>query len=121
MISAHKKYIFVLSLFLLVLGVGGFIQQPILGIFGVNIYQNILHIVAGLIGLGFSFKLPAVFIKWFGWLSLAFGVVGFIPFTDVLLRRAFGANISISWLHIALGIVSILVGYSAMEKPNHEQ
>lgn len=113
--SVQKTYAIVVGLVLLLLGIWGFFQYPVLGIFGVNTYQNILHIVVGVLGLWIGMKNPKGFNLWLGWIALAAGILGFIPGADALLDQIFAINSQISWLHIAVGIVSLLVGYAVKE------
>ncbi len=114
--AVQKTYAIVVGLVLLLLGIWGFLSDGlILGIFGVNTYQNVLHIVVGVLGLWIGMKNPKGFNLWLGWIALAVGILGFIPAADELLASILGINPAISWLHIAVGIVSLLVGYAVKE------
>jgi len=115
--AVQKTYAIVLGIVLLLLGIWGFIpgQAPILGIFGVNTAQNILHLAGGVLGLWLGMKNPKGFNLWLGWIALAGGILGFIPVASDLLVRIFDINSRISWLHIAVGVVSLLVGYAVKE------
>lgn len=112
---AQSDYVFVIGVVLFIFGVWGFFQDPIFGIFGAGVYLNLLHIFSGILGLGLSLKKPRAYSLWLGWLILAVGVLGFIPLADILLAQVLGINTAMSWLHIAIGIVSLLGGYAIRE------
>ncbi|MBI4154835.1 DUF4383 domain-containing protein [Candidatus Woesearchaeota archaeon] len=111
--AMQKTYANVLGVVLLVLGVWGFIQKPlILSLFGINVYQNILHLIGGALGVWKSGK---TFNLWLGWIALIVGILGYVPRASDLLVQIFGINTTISVLHIVVGIVSLGVAYGVKE------
>lgn len=114
--AVQKTYAIVVGIVLLVLGIWGFFTDGmILGIFGVNAAQNVLHLIGGALGLWLGMKSPKGFNLWLGWIALVVGILGFIPGAVDLLEQYLGVNTAISWLHIAVGIVSLLVAYAVKE------
>ena len=86
----------------------------ILGIFGVNMAQSVLHVIAGLFGLyvgikGEGPKYNAIL----GWIALVVAVLGFIPGTNTLLLSLLNINMATTFLHVAIGIISLGVYYGA--------
>jgi len=110
--DVQKTYANVLGVVLLLVGVVGFFNNPILGLFGVNTAQNLLHLVGGVLGLWLGGK---NFNKWTGLLALLVGVLWFLPVTGDLLASLFGINTEISVLHLLIGVVSLGVTYGVKE------
>ena len=108
----------VIGVVLVLLGLVGFVMQPlILGIFGVNLYQNILHLVGGAIVIWFAYQGSGKTTNmWVGIIALVVGILWFAEALDGgLLNLIFGINAAISYLHIAVGVVSLGVAYGVKE------
>ncbi|MBI3035001.1 DUF4383 domain-containing protein [Candidatus Woesearchaeota archaeon] len=106
----------VIGAVLVLLGLVGFVNNPILGLFGVNAAQNILHLVGGGLGIWLATKGSGkAFNMWAGVVALVVGVLGLVPGVSGLLASIFGINAAISYLHIAVGIVSLGVAYGVKE------
>jgi hypothetical protein len=98
---------------LVLLGLVGFFSKPILGLFGVNTAQNVLHLVGGALGLWLASKGSGkAFNQWLGYIALVVGVLGFVPVAKDLLISIFAINTAISGLHVAVGVVSLGVAYA---------
>ncbi|MBI1935564.1 DUF4383 domain-containing protein [Candidatus Woesearchaeota archaeon] len=114
--DVQKTYAMVIGVVLVLLGLVGFFQVPILGIFGVNLAQNILHLVGGALILWLASKGSAKPTNmWVGIIALVVGVLWFIPGASGLLASIFAINAEISYLHIAVGVVSLGVAYGVKE------
>jgi hypothetical protein len=113
--AAQKTYALVLGIVLAVVGIWGFFSSSILGIFGVNTTQSVLHIIAGLFGIyvGTKGEGPG-YNATIGWIGIILAVLGFIPATATLLASLLNINTATTWLHLVIGIVSLLV-YFAVE------
>ena len=110
--DVQKTYAMVIGAVLVLLGLVGFIQAPVLGVFGVNIAQNVLHLVGGALGLWLATKGSGkAFNQWLGYIALVVGVLGFVPVASDLLESIFAINAAISGLHVAVGIVALAVAY----------
>ena len=107
----------VIGVVLVLLGIIGFVNNPILGIFGVNIYQDLLHLVGGALILWLAMKGSAKPTNmWTGIIALVVGILWFAEGLDGgLLNTVFGINAAISYLHIAVGIVSLAVAFAVKE------
>ena len=114
MANVQKTFALIVGIVLGILGIWGLFvgTNNILG-FGVNYFQTILHLIAGGFGIyvgtkgeGKGFNLSI------GWIGLILGILGFIPGTDSLLASWFNINSAISWLHIVVGVVALIVAYT---------
>ena len=110
--DVQKTYAMVIGAVLVLLGLVGFVNAPILGIFGVNLAQNLLHLVGGGIIIWQAGKKTNM---WTGIIALVVGVLWFVPGASGLLASIFAINAAISYLHIAVGIVSLGVAYGVKE------
>jgi len=117
--DVQKTYAMVIGAVLALLGLVGFVNNPILGIFGVNVAQDVLHLVGGALILWLASKGSAKPTNmWTGVIALAAGVLWFVPGTGGnagLLAGIFGINAAISYLHVAVGVVSLGVSYGVKE------
>ena len=114
--DVQKTYAMVIGVVLVLLGLVGFVNNPILGIFGVNIAQDLLHLVGGALILWLAMQGSAKATNmWTGIIALVVGILWFIPGADSLLVSIFGINAAISYLHVAVGVVSLGVAYGVKE------
>ncbi|MEK6848287.1 MAG: DUF4383 domain-containing protein [Nanoarchaeota archaeon] len=109
----QKTVAIVFGVVLLILGVWGFIQAPILSLFGVNTLQNIVHLVGGVLGIWLGMNGGKGFNLWTGWIALVLGILGFIPGISGILAGLLGINTAISVLHVVVGVVLLVVAYKA--------
>ena len=117
--DVQKTYAMVIGAVLVLLGLVGFVNKPILGLFGVNAAQNVLHLVGGALGLWLATKGSGkAFNMWTGIIALVVGVLWFIPAiggAGGLLDSIFAINANISYLHVAVGVVSLGVAYGVKQ------
>jgi hypothetical protein len=90
-------------------GILGFFQNPVLGIFGVNLYSNIIHLLGGAIVFWKAGKQTNMIL---GWFALVVGVIGFVPYLSAI-TDFLGFNTAFHILHIVIGVVSLAVAYMA--------
>ena len=116
--DVQKTYAMVIGAVLVLLGLVGFVQAPVLGTFGVNTAQNVLHLAGGAVILWFAYKGSAKPTNmWTGIAALVVGVLWFAEGLDGgLLAKIFGINAAISYLHLAVGVVSLGVAYGVKEE-----
>src|SRR3989338_6913187 len=102
--DVQKTYAMVLGAVLVLLGLVGSVNSPVLGLFGVNTAQNLLHLVGGAAVLWFGYKGAGKATNmWLGIFALVAGVLGLIPGANALLAQLFGINTAITYLHLAVG------------------
>ncbi len=114
--GVQKTYALILGIVLGLVGVWGFFTESILNIFGVNVLQSILHVIAGIFGIYVGTKgMGRGFNSTIGWLGIILGVLGFIPGISDLLMSLLNINMATTWLHLAIGVVSLAVTYGVKE------
>ena len=114
--SIQKVYAMVVGAVLVLLGLLGFVQAPILGIFGVNMAQNILHLVGGALGLWLGYSGSGKnYNMGLGIVAAVVAVLGLVPPTATLLESIFAINPAITWLHAGVAVVSLGVAFGVKE------
>lgn len=113
--NTQKTFALVLGVVLVLVGILGFVNNPLVGdegFFGTNTFQDILHIVAGLIGVWVGTKgMGPGYNMSLGWIGVVLGVLGFIPVVSDLLLTYLNINTEISVLHVVLGVIALVVYY----------
>src|SRR5688500_2331470 len=111
----------IIGIIFLVVGLLGFIPNPVVGnshdaIFHADTVHNMVHIISGVLFLIVSFAAPAragLFLKVFDIVYLLLGIVGLVTIGDSGMIRLLGflpVNDADNYLHIGLGIVIFLAG-----------
>lgn len=96
-------------------GVIGFFNDPIFGIFAVDIAHNLLFVIFGLAAIAGSFQEDRGaenFAKGLGWVFVVLGILGFLWPAGRQLLWIFQYNTADSVLHLGIGIVSLIIGYA---------
>jgi hypothetical protein len=110
--GTQKTYALVLGIVALVIGIWGFFTSSILNIFGVNALQSVVHVIAGIFGIyvGTKGEGPG-FNGSLGWVSLVLAILGFVA--SGFMASFLGVNTATTWLHLVVGVVSLIVFYGA--------
>ncbi len=107
----------VLGAVLTVVGVAGFVTGSPLLIFEVDPLHNTIHLVSGLIGLYAASKgeaLSSKFLVIFGLIYAAVTLLGFLMDGDIV--GLMHVNQADNYLHLAIAVVALLVGFSSKKK-----
>ena len=114
-----KKLALVFGIVFVIVGILGFIPNPIVGMTGfflTDAVHNIVHLLVGIILLVISLKAAAksaVALKVFGIIYLVLAIIGFFSGSTILgLVAINGAD---NWLHLVLGIVIAAAGFMAKD------
>lgn len=112
-----KKVALVFGAVFILVGILGFIPNPIVGmgaIFDTNHLHDAVHLLFGIILLAIALKVPAKSAKWLkivGVIYLLIALLGFVlvPSGGLLLGFV-ETNHADHWLHIVLGVILLGVG-----------
>lgn len=114
--GVKKTYSLVLGIVLGVVGIWGLFSNMLLGVFGVNILQSILHLIAAAFGIYCGTKSNGkMYVMVIGWIGLALGILGFIPGVNDLFLSLLNINLATTVLHLVIGVVSLGVYYLVKE------
>jgi Domain of unknown function (DUF4383) len=103
----------------LLIGILGFVpalapNEMLLNIFHVNAAHNVVHLLTGVVALlaGMAGVGAAkTFFKIFGVVYGLVAVLGFVV-GDGLLLGLISNNMAVTWLHVAIAVVSLIIGFA---------
>ncbi len=112
--STVSKWVMTLGIIFIIVGIWGFIQNPILGIFLVGVSHNWVHLITGILAVIFASQgevSAKQFSKVFGVLYGLLTIYGFFVPGDIY----FGflrANNADDWLHLVFAVIFLYLGFS---------
>jgi hypothetical protein len=106
---------------LIIVGALGFIANPLVGMTGyfhANGAHNVVHIVLGLVLVlaAKSAEKGALWLKVVGVVAVLVAILGFMSTTGTILGFI-ETNAAANWLHLVLGVVFFLSGFSGGKAP----
>jgi hypothetical protein len=104
---------YVFGAVLAVVGLWGFVQNPVLGIFGANTLHSIVHLVSGVALLGIAAwwaESSALGLKIFGVVYAVVAVLGFVMGGETILGLI-DNSLADNILHTALALVFLWAGF----------
>lgn len=106
-----------LGILFLLIGILGFFTNNVLGIFSTNLYLSIIHIITGIFGIYSSIKgFGTDYNIIIGWVFVLLGVFGLIPGIGDVMVNLLGINITMSILHLIIGIFCVVVYFGFGEE-----
>lgn len=105
-----KNLLYVLGVVFVLIGLLGFVNDPVLGLFEVNVLHNLIHLVSGILLLVYAGKSSAKT------LALVLGIVyALVTVLGFLMDNILGilpVNMADNLLHLVLAAVLLVVGLS---------
>jgi hypothetical protein len=101
----------VLGIVFVLVGLLGFFNNPVLGLFAVDTTHNLIHIISGLVLLAGAYTSlgSAMGLRIIGVVYAIVAVVGF--FSGDMFLGLFVNNLADRWLHVVLAIVILAAGF----------
>ncbi|MEK7079688.1 MAG: DUF4383 domain-containing protein [Patescibacteria group bacterium] len=120
-----KKIALVFGVVFVLVGILGFVSNPLVGpagLFETDMLHNIVHVLFGVVLLGAALRMPlqsALWLKIIGVVYLILAVLGFltVPNGGPLLGLVM-TNVADHWLHVVLGVVLVAAGFLAKDGPS---
>ena len=107
----------ILGVVLVILGVLGFFNNPVLGIFSVNTLHNIVNLVVGLLAIwaaSSSEGSARMFSQWFG---VIFAIITILDFVAVdFMVNLVNINMADKWLHLVLAVLFLWLGFGTKKQ-----
>jgi len=107
-----KTLAMVFGIVFVLVGLLGFVQNPVLGLFEVNAAHNVVHLLIGIILVAVALWAPmqsSLWLKIVGVVYLLVALLGF--FTSSPLLGLVEVNDADNWLHVVLAVVLIAAGF----------
>jgi len=94
------------------------IDSYFLGVFKVNLYTNLLHLITGLISFVLSHSNMRACKIAFQIFGLVYGTIAILGFgygqSDIL--GTFAGNMAMTWVHLITGLLSLYLGFLYTQK-----
>jgi len=106
-----KTVLYVLGAVFIVVGLLGFVNHPVLGIFEVNTLHNLIHLASGILALiyaGMAESQAKTFAVVMGVIYALVTILGFLLGGNIL--GLIQANLADNLLHLVLAVVFLAVG-----------
>ncbi|MEI6400079.1 MAG: DUF4383 domain-containing protein [bacterium] len=104
-----KKVTMILGVVVLLVGLLGFVNNPVLGIFAVDAIHNLIHIIVGIVLImGAKGANTAKTLKTVGIVVILVALLGFFVSNDEgKILGLIMSNSAANWLHLILGVVFV--------------
>jgi len=108
-----KMAAIVLGIIFVVIGLLGFVNNPVLGLFAVNPVHNVVHIVSGLVLLAGAYSSlgSGMALKIIGVIYAIVAILGFFMMGSDGMMLGMAMNQADQWLHVVLAIVILAAGF----------
>lgn len=104
----------VLGIVFVLIGLLGFFNNPVLGLFAVNPAHNLVHIVSGVVLLAGAYSSlgSSLALKIIGIVYVIVAILGFVAVgPDGMLLGFIAMNDADKWLHVVLAVVILAAGF----------
>jgi len=103
-----------LGVFLLIEGCWGLFSPVVFGVLSTNRLHAVIHIVLGIVGIPAGRSGAARnYLLGVGALLAVVGVLRFVPGASDLVVSLLNVNFAVAYFNIAVGLISLLIGFSA--------
>ena len=109
-----KTIVLAFGVTLLLIGIVGFFMKPVFGIFAVDTFHNLVHLLSGILAMALamkSMKGAEIFARVFGVMYGLVGILGFV-FSDGKIFGVLTINTADNILHILLALAFLFAGFS---------
>lgn len=112
-----KTILTLLGIVFVVVGILGFFNDPVLGVFDVDMLHNVIHVLSGVLllgAVGMGTDVMHTYAKIFGVIYGVVAAIGFFTAGDMILGL-FASNFADDVLHLVLAVVLLYFGYGRVE------
>ena len=104
----------VIGIVFVLIGLLGFFNNPVLGLFLVDPAHNIIHIVSGVVLLAGAYSSlgSSVALKIVGIVYAIIAILGFFMVSNGMLLGFIAMNTADQWLNVVLAVVILLAGFA---------
>ena len=104
----------VIGIILVLVGLLGFFNNPVIGLFQVNAAHNLVHIISGIVLLAGAYSSlgSSMALKIIGIVYAIVAILGFfLVSADGMLLGFIAMNTADQWLHVVLAVVILAAGF----------
>jgi hypothetical protein len=108
-----KKIVLGLGVVLTLVGLLGFVNNPVIGLFPVNLLHNLVHLLTGVLAIAFGLRgevAARTFSKVFGIVYLLVGILGLLA--PGLMMSLLVIDSADNVLHFVLALAFLFLGFS---------
>jgi hypothetical protein len=112
-----KTAALILGIIFVVVGLLGFVNNPVIGLFPVNTAHNLVHLLSGVLILAGAYTAigSGTTLKVFGVIYALVAILGFFQSGDMLLGFIVNTTAD-KWLHVVLAVVILAAGFGLPEE-----
>lgn len=109
-----RRFAMLLGVFLIIEGCWGLFSPIVFGVLSTNTLHAVIHIVLGIAGiLAGRSGAARGYLLGVGALLLVVGILRFVPRASDLVVSLLNVNFAVAYFNIAVGLISLLIGFSA--------
>jgi uncharacterized membrane protein HdeD (DUF308 family) len=109
-----RRFAMLLGVFLLIEGCWGLFSPVVFGVLSTNRLHAVIHIVLGIVGiLAGRSGAARNYLLGVGALLAVVGILRFVPGASDLVVSLLNVNFAVAYFNIAVGLISLLIGFSA--------
>lgn len=112
--SSVSKGVKALGIILIIIGIWGFFQNPILGLFLVDPMHNVFHLLTGILAIVFAARGEAPAKQYSKVIGVVYGLLTIAGFfmSGIYELGFMRMNDADDWLHLFFGVAFLYYGYS---------
>ena len=109
-----KTSVLVLGIIFIVLGLLGFFNNPMFGLFAVNTLHNLIHLVTGILAVIFAVNSEGAARKFSQWFGVIYALVAILGFAvPTFMSSLVNTNAADNWLHVVFALIFLALGFWA--------
>lgn len=117
MSSIAKTVTWILGIAFVAIGVLGFVNDPVLGLFDVDTMHNCIHLLSGLLAIAAAISGESYARLYLIVFGLVYGVVAIIGFiTPGTILGLFTVNEADNYLHTAFAVIMLSAGFGGVRR-----
>jgi uncharacterized membrane protein HdeD (DUF308 family) len=109
-----RRFAMLLGVFLIIEGCWGLFSPIVFGVLSTNKLHAVIHIVLGIVGiLAGRSGAARNYLLGVGALLVVVGILRFVPGASDLVVSLLNVNFAVAYFNIAVGLISLAIGFSA--------
>jgi uncharacterized membrane protein HdeD (DUF308 family) len=118
-----KTSVLILGIVFIIIGLLGFFNSPMFGLFTVNALHNLIHLVTGILAVIFAVNSESAARKFSQWFGIIYAIVAILGFAvPSFMVKLVNTNAADNWLHVIFALIFLALGFmsKSMESSSTE-